>query len=98
MSTAFFDEIRKLSLYYYFCFLSIVSIIVRLMFNGLSKTRSIEGPRNLHLHAPNEAISTVNDSVIIPGEMRWQEATSTTVTRHTRSGRVYSSYTLSWNQ
>lgn len=84
-------------LYYYFCFLSVVSIVVRLMFNGLSKRRH-EGLGDGHMRVPNQAIRTVNDSQIIPGEMRWQDATSTTVTRHTRSGRVYSSYTLSWNQ
>lgn len=97
MSTTFLDEINKLSLYSYFFFISVVSIIVRLMFNGLSKRRS-EGPRERHLDVPNPVIRTINDSEIIPGEMRWQEATSTTVTRHTRSGKVYSSYTLSWNQ
>lgn len=97
MSTTIYDELKKLPLNYFFYFLLVVFIVVRSMLFVYSKLFSGRH-RNGLINIPNGPVDTLNDSIIIPGELRWLEAPGTIVTRHTRSGRIYGTYQLAPNQ
>lgn len=76
-------SLTKLSLYAVVCFLLCSYFAYRLISRATATQRASRSNQIGPVH--------VDESQIIDGDIRWLE-TNVTVTRHTRSGRVYSSY------
>lgn len=84
------DAIKNMSLYS-ICFLSISSVLVHLVWIAVMKFRNGHH-HDSQLYKPHKSSETIDDSVIVPGQIRWQECTAI---RHTRSGGIYWIYRMS---
>lgn len=106
MSRDIFGHIGQLPLYYLFSSLAIFCTTLRLMVIGLSKLRSLRAQLiEMMKSAPNSNLFRLQktqevhiDSSMSDGDTQRLNAMDDTVVRHTRSGRIYGSYDLSWHE
>lgn len=106
MSRDIFDQIGQLPLYYLFCSIAIFYTTLRLMLIGLPKLWSLriqliemmESASNNNLFGLQKTQEVPIDSGISLGDTQRLNSMDDTVVRHTRSGRIYGSYDLSWHE